>query len=44
MFPSGVTALGFIGILATEFLLARRAACTHGQRFVGTVLALKTAR
>jgi hypothetical protein len=42
--PSGATALGFIGILTTQLLLARRAACTHGRRFVGTVLALKVAR
>jgi len=41
--PSRTTALGFIGLLAVQFLLARRAARTHGVRFVTTVLALKSA-
>ncbi len=41
--PSTTTALSFVGILAIQFLLARRAARTHGVRFVTTVLALKGA-
>ncbi len=41
--PSARTALGFAGLLAIQFLLARRAARTHGVRFVTTVLALKGA-
>lgn len=41
--PSRRTALGFVAMLAIQFLLARRAARTHGVRFVTTVLALKGA-
>jgi len=41
--PSTGTALGYLGILIIQFLLARRAARTHGVRLVTTVLALKSA-
>jgi len=41
--PSLRTALGYLAVLGAQFLLARRAARTHGVRFVTTVLALKSA-
>jgi hypothetical protein len=41
--PSRSTALAFAALLVVQFLLARRAARTHGVRFVTTVLALKSA-
>lgn len=41
--PSVRTALGYVAVLGAQFLLARRAARTHGVRFVTTVLALKSA-
>ena len=41
--PSARTAFGWLALLAVQFLLARRAARTHGVRFVTTVLALKSA-
>lgn len=42
-FPSRSTALGYIGLLALQYLLVRRAARTHGIELVTTVLALKGA-
>lgn len=41
--PSVRTALGYVAVLGAQFLLARRAARTHGVRLVTTVLALKSA-
>lgn len=41
--PSVQTAWGYIGLLVLQFVLAWRAARNHGQRFVCTVLARKSA-
>lgn len=42
-FPSKSTALGYISLLAVQYLLVRRAARNHGVELVTTVLALKGA-